>query len=234
MKILVACEESQRVCIAFRNKGHEAYSCDLQECSGDHPEWHIWGNCFNVMNTPCEFYTQNGEYHMIDKWDMLIAHPPCTHLAVSGVAWFEKKRSDGRQREGIELFCSFLESDIPKVVIENPVGIISGDYIKKWFPDLCEKYGLPRNPSQTIHPWQFGDNHEKTTHLWLKGVPALVPNVKDKPNLEYKEWIDRKTGKIKRQPKWYADAFKLPPDERAKVRSKTFEGIALAMAEQWG
>ena len=219
MKVLIACEESQRVCIAFRERGHEAYSCDIQECSGGHPEWHIKGDVIPLLS---------------EKWDMIIAFPPCTHLAVSGAAWFEKKRADGRQREGIEFFCKFLNVKCEKVVIENPVGIISGDYIPKWFPDLAEKYGLPIKPTQIIQPWLFGDNYSKSTCLWEKGVKPLEPVVKAQPELEWFEWIDGKTGKKKRQPKWVADAWKLPAEERARVRSKTFLGIAKAMAEQWG
>lgn len=164
---------------------------------------------------------------------MIIAFPPCTHLAVSGAAHFEKKRADGRQRAGIEFFCKFLTADCDKIVIENPSGIISGEYIKTWFPDLAKKYSLPIKPTQIIHPWMFGDNYSKSTCLWLKGVKPLVPNVTEQPMLEWFEWIDSKTGKKKRQPKWYYDAAKLPPAERAKVRSKTFKGIAKAMAEQW-
>lgn len=169
-----------------------------------------------------------------DRWDLIIAFPPCTHLAVSGAAWFEKKREDGRQREGIEFFCQFLNVNCEKVVVENPIGIISGDYIPKWFPDLAEKYGLPKKPTQVIHPWMFGDNYSKSTCLWEKGVNPLVPKVTVQPELEWFEWIDGKTGKAKRQPKWFADAWKLPAEERARVRSKTFPGIAKAMAEQWG
>ena len=163
---------------------------------------------------------------------MIIAFPPCTHLAVSGSQWFAKKRVDGRQREGIEFFCQFLTANCDKVVIENPIGIISGEYIKTWFPDLAEKYGLPLKPNQIIQPWMFGDNHSKSTCLWLKGVEPLVPNVTEQPELEWFEWVDGKTGKKKRQPKWYYEAFKLSPAERAKARSKTFEGIAKAMATQ--
>jgi hypothetical protein len=168
-----------------------------------------------------------------EKWDMIIAFPPCTHLAVSGAAYFANKRADGRQREGIEFFCKFLTANCDKIAIENPIGIISGGYIKTWFPDLAEKYGLPLKPTQIIHPWMFGDNAAKSTCLWLKGLPALVPGVTERPKLEYFEWVDSKTGKKKREPKWLYDAFGLPPAERAKMRSKTFEGIARAMAEQW-
>jgi hypothetical protein len=244
MKVLVACEESQAVCKAFREKGHEAFSCDIIECSGGHPEWHIQGDVLEVLNPKwfklnmdgegeqwegMKFTTLDGTHHQFEgKWDLIIAFPPCTHLAVSGAAWFEKKRADGRQRDGIDFFCQFLNVDCEKVAIENPVGIISGDYIQKWFPDLAKKYGLPQKPTQKIHPWQFGDSFEKTTCLWLKGLPSMVPtNIVDRG-----EFIQHKSGKVK--PKWFADAFKLPPEERARVRSKTFPGIAKAMAEQWG
>ena len=174
------------------------------------------------------------ENHCVSNWDMIIAVPPCTHLAVSGARHFEKKRTDGRQREGIEFFCKFLEVECERVVIENPVGIISGDYIPKYFPDLAERFNLPQKPTQIIHPWMFGDNYSKSTCLWEKGVKPLEPLINDRPELEWFECIDKKTGKKKRQPKWYADAWKLPAEERARVRSKTFPGIAKAMAEQWG
>lgn len=235
MKVLIACEESQTVCKAFRERGHEAYSCDIVECSGGHPEWHIKQDVLPLLNGDCEFVSEDGQKHKISgTWDMILAFPPCTHLAVSGAAWFEKKRADGRQKWGIEFFCNFLNADCEKIVIENPVGIISGKYIKQHFPDLAEKYGLPKEPTQIIQPWQFGDNYSKSTCLWLKGVKPLTPKVTQQPELEWFEWVDKKTGKKKRQPKWFADAWHLPPEERAKVRSKTFPGIAKAMAEQWG
>ena len=235
MNILIACEESQRVCIAFREKGHNAFSCDILPCSGGHPEWHIYGDVLPLLIGNCEFKTMDGVKHRIDeKWDLIIAFPPCTHLAVSGAAWFEKKRTDGRQKEGIEFFAKFLNADCDRIVIENPVGIISGDYIPKWFPELAVKYGFPIKPTQKIHPWMFGDNFSKTTCLWIKGLPALIPLITEQPELEWFEWVDSKTGKKKRQPKWFADAWRLSPEERSKVRSKTFPGIAKAMAEQWG
>lgn len=246
MKILVACEESQAVTKELRRLGHEAYSCDIIDCSGGHPEWHIRQNVLTLLN-PEElpfgggagigFFTDDDAWHFIDdKWDMIIAFPPCTHLAVSGAAHFEKKREDGRQREGIDFFCQFLNADCDKVAIENPIGIISGDYIPKWFPDLAEKYGLPKKPTQVIHPWMFGDNYSKSTCLWLKGLGPLVPMVTEQPELEWKEWVDKKTGKKKRQPLWFYKALadSKTPEERAKIRSKTFPGIAKAMAEQWG
>ena len=235
MNILIACEESQRVCIAFRDKGHNAFSCDILSCSGGHPEWHICGDVLPLLNGNCVFRTMDGVKHRIDgKWDLIIAFPPCTHLAVSGAAWFEKKRADGRQKDGIEFFAKFLNADCDRIAIENPVGIISGDYIPKWFPELAVKYGFPIKPTQKIHPWMFGDNFSKTTCLWIKGLPALTPLITEQPELEWFEWVDSKTGKKKRQPKWFADAWKLSPEERSKVRSKTFPGIAKAMAEQWG
>ncbi len=234
MNILVACEESQRVCKAFRDKGHNAFSCDIISASGGFPEWHIKADVLPLLNGNCNFTTCDGKQHFINgKWDMIIAFPPCTHLAASGARHFEKKRTDGRQREGIEFFCAFLNADCEKIVIENPVGIISGDYIKQHFPDLCIKYNLPKKPTQAIQPWQFGDNFSKKTCLWIKGVKPLTPQVTEEPELEWFEWID-KNGKKRRQPKWYYEALHNSPEERAKVRSKTFDGVALAMASQWG
>ncbi|MDD4414652.1 MAG: hypothetical protein PHR14_08955 [Oscillospiraceae bacterium] len=212
MKILVACEESQAVTIELRNLGHEAYSCDIEPCSGGHPEWHLQQDVVPLLK---------------EKWDMIIAFPPCTHLCVSGAAWFEKKRQDGRQREGIEFFMKFVNADCDRIAIENPVGIISGNYISKWFADLQEKYRFPVRHTQTIQPWQFGDPFEKSTCLWLKNLPNLEPTNIVEPEERY----FYKSGKS--MPEWYAEAFKLPPAERAKVRSKTFPGIAKAMAEQW-
>jgi hypothetical protein len=213
MKVLVACEESQAVTIELRKLGHEAYSCDIIPCSGGHPEWHLQQDVIPLLK---------------EKWDMIIAFPPCTDLCVSGAAWFEKKRENGSQRKSIEFFMQFINANCNKVAIENPVGIISGNYIKKWFPDLAEKYGMPIKPTQKIQPYEHGDEAQKTTCLWLKGLPPITPtNIVGKG-----EFITHKSGKVK--PKWFADAFKLLPEERAKARSKTFPGIAKAMAEQWG
>ncbi len=153
---------------------------------------------------------------------------------MSGSAWFETKRADGKQRESVEFFCKFLDVDCDRVAIENPVGIISGDYVKEWFPELSIKYGLPIKPTQTIQPWMFGDNHAKTTCLWLKGLIELVPQVTEEPELEWFEWVEKKTGKVKRQPMWYAEAWLSGGKDRGKIRSRTFPGIAKAMAEQWG
>lgn len=212
MKVLLACEESQRVCIEFRRLGHEAYSCDILPCSGGHPEWHI----------------QDDVIRHLSGWDMIIAFPPCTHLAVSGAMHFEKKRNDGRQKEAIEFFSLFLHLDCPRVAVENPVNIISGSYVQKWFPDLAEKYDLPRKPTQIIQPYYFGDPFEKKTCLWLKGLPELkATDIVDVP-----ERVVFESGKS--MPKWYADLWKLPPKERSEMRSKTFPGVAKAMAYQWG
>ena len=235
MRVLVACEESQRVCKAFRDRGHSAFSCDILGCGGGHPYWHIKGDVLPLLNGNCTFRTMDGvEWSINDRWDMIIAFPPCTHLAVSGARHFEKKRADGRQREGIEFFCQFLNADCDRIVIENPIGIISGAYVKEHFPDLADKCGLPKQPTQIIHPWMFGDNYSKSTCLWIKGLNPLVPKVTEQPRLEWFEWTDGKTGKKKRQPKWIADVWGLSAEERARARSRTFPGVALAMAEQWG
>jgi hypothetical protein len=198
MKVLVACEESQSVTSEFRKLGHEAYSCDIEPCSGGHPEWHLQQDVSPLLE---------------QDWGMIIAFPPCTHLAVSGAAWFEQKRKDGRQKQGIDFFMLFANAKCPKVAIENPVGIMSNVW---------------RKPDQIIQPFQFGEPFSKKTCLWLKGLPKLVPTL----IVERGEQTTYSSGKS--MPKWYADAFKLPPKERAKVRSKTFPGIATAMATQWG
>ena len=198
MRVLVACEESQAVTIELRKLGHEAYSCDIEPCSGGHPEWHLQQDVLPLLK---------------EKWDMIIAFPPCTHLAVSGAAWFKEKIADGRQQQGIDFFMEFANCDCKKVVIENPIGIMSTNW---------------RKPNQIIQPYQFGEPFEKKTCLWLKGLNELIPtNIIDPP-----QRVKYESGKS--MPKWYADAWKLPPKERARLRSKTFPSIAKAMAEQWG
>ncbi|RFZ75563.1 hypothetical protein DS742_28280 [Lacrimispora amygdalina] len=192
MKILVACEESQAVTIELRKLGHEAYSCDIEPCSGGHPEWHLQKDVTPLLK---------------QHWDMIIAFPPCTHLAVSGAAWFEQKRKDGRQQEGIEFFMMFANADCERIAIENPVGIMSSVYKK---------------PSQIVQPYEYGHMEQKKTCLWLKGLPLLQPT-----NNVYDQMME--LPKNKRERLHY-----LPPSpERAKLRSKTFPGIAKAMAEQW-
>jgi hypothetical protein len=197
MKILVACEESQAVTKELRQLGHEAYSCDVLPQSGGHEDWHIQHDVLDVVTY---------------GWDMMIAFPPCTHLASSGAMHFAKKREDGRQQQGIDFFMALVNAPINKIAIENPIGIMSKTY---------------RKPDQIIQPWQFGDPFQKSTCLWLKNLPLLTPtNIVDKG--DFFEWVDKKTGKKKRQPMWYYKAI-----GDGHKRSKTFPGIAKAMAEQW-
>lgn len=215
MNVIVLCEESQTVTKAFRARGHNAYSCDIKECSGGHPEWHFTGDAFDVINN-------SGI-----KWDLAICHPPCTHLTCSGARHFEKKRADGRQRAGIEFFCKMLELDVPKLAVENPINIISGEYIKQWFPDLCERYGLPLKPAQVIQPYEYGNPSRKATCLWLKGLPKLVPtNIVEPELISY----TCKNGKKVTFSLDYARA----KGDRGSERSVTYSGIAEAMAAQWG
>lgn len=233
MNVLIACEESQRVCTAFREKGHNAFSCDILECSGGHPEWHIQGDVLPLLNGNCDFYTMDEHVHEINgKWDMIIAFPPCTHLAVSGARHFEKKRADGRQAEAIEFFSQFLNADCDKIAIENPVGIISGDYIPEHFPDLAEKYGLPKKPTQIIQPYEYGDPYKKTTCLWLKGLLELTPTniVEVCDTRQYVMKRGKNVGKVATFSDWINKGGK----DRQANRSKTFHGIAKAMADQWG
>lgn len=227
MKILVACEESQAVTKELRRLGHEAYSCDIIECSGGHPEWHIMQDVLPLLDGHCRFDTMVGKSHSVyQRWDMIIAFPPCTHLAVSGARHFEKKREDGRQRDGIEFFCRFLQADCERIAVENPVNIISGEYVTRWFPDLAEKYRLPRKASQTIQPYQYGDHARKATNLWLKGLPHLQPTNIVEPDLVS---YTRKDGTIAT---FSADYGGGGSGSGAR-RSKTYPGIARAMAEQW-
>ena len=221
MKVLVACEESQEVCKAFRALGHEAYSCDILECSGGHPEWHIMCDVLPLLNGDCDFNTMDGENHSLSgRWDMIIAFPPCTYLTVTGNRWFNIDRYGEKaiqrhkdRKDAIDFFMAFANADCEKIAIENPVGIMSSEW---------------RKPNQIINPWQFGDAFEKKTCLWLKGLPELTPtNIVEIP--PRKKFDSGKT-----MPSWYAEAWHLPKEERAKLRSKTFPGIAKAMAEQWG
>ena len=224
MNVLVACEESQRVCTAFRNKGHVAFSCDIIDCSGGHPEWHIKRDVLEIINGDCVFNTCSCHLYILnDEWDMIIAHPPCTYLTVSGNRWFNVERYGDMAREriklrkdAIEFFMAIYNAKCDKIVIENPIGVMSTEL---------------RKPDQIIQPWMFGNNARKSTCLWLKGVEPLIPEVNEEPELEWFEWLD-KNGKRKRQPLWYYQA--LNSGETSKVRSKTFPGIARAMSEQWG
>ena len=217
--ILVACEESQAVVTRLRAWGHNAFSCDILECSGGHNEWHIKTDVLPLLNGNCSFTTEDGTNHsIVGKWDAIIAFPPCTHLAVSGAAHFARKRADGRQQQGIDFFMQFANADCTKIAIENPIGIMSSVW---------------RKPDQIIQPWWFGDNVGKSTCLWLKGLPPLKQEVTERPPVEYHTWTS-KDGKQKRQELWLYQSRCLPHKERGKAASKTFPGIAKAMAEQWG
>ncbi len=182
---------------AFRALGHEAFSCDLLEASGGHPEWHFQTDVVSLLREGRD-------------WDMLIGFPPCDHLCVSGAKWFGQKIADGRQQQGINLFMALATADVPQVAIENPVGIMS----TRW-----------RKPDQIIQPWQFGDEAQKTTCLWLRGLPTLrATKIVGRGVIQV-----LKSGK--RLPEWYSTA---PKHSRKQVRSRTFDGIANAMAAQWG
>ena len=186
MRILIACEESQIVTKAFRKIGHEAYSCDIIDCSGGHPGWHIKCNVLEIVNDK--------------KWNMVIAFPPCTHLSSSGARWWPEKRKDGRQQAAIAFFMWIINIKCKRVAIENPVGLMSTVYGK---------------PDQIIQPWQFGHGETKATCLWLKGLPLLkATNI-----------VNGRKARIHKMP---------PSKDRSRLRSKTYQGIANAMALQWG
>jgi hypothetical protein len=198
MRILIGCEESQAVTIELRNLGYEAYSCDILPCSGGRSEWHIKEDVLKVIDR---------------GWDMLIAFPPCTHLALSGSQHWPQKQKDGRQQKAIDFFISLVKAPIEKICIENPMSIMSTVY---------------RKPDQIIQPWQYGHEAQKTTCLWLKNLNKLEPtNIVSKG--EFIEFVTKK-GVKKRQPKWYANTS---PKNRGQLRSKTYKGIAEAMANQF-
>lgn len=213
MKILLACEESQTTTIELRKLGHEAYSCDIQEPSGGHPEWHILGDVLPLLNGRCRFDTMDGERHEIPgRWDMIIAHPPCTYFSRAGMANFSKNRPkeyrEARYKkllESYEFFKKFENADCDKIAIENPVGWLNTHH---------------RKPDFTINPWQFGHEANKPTCFWTKNLPPL------------KATCIVSRGEIIRKPNgktisvWFKNASQ-------KERSKTFPGIAKAMAEQW-
>lgn len=207
MKVLIACEESQEVCKAFRAAGHEAYSCDIEEPSGDHPEWHILGDVKPILNAGI-IMTMDGERHTVDKWDLLIAHPPCTYITTAGARYMYKNGKINSERlqkamEARRFFMLFMNSDIQKVAIENPTPM--------------KIVGLPPY-TQAVQPYEHGHPYSKRTCLWLKGLPKL------KPTDLVKDWQSTRSAE------WYNCGGK----ERKKNRSKTFTGIAVAMASQWG
>ena len=229
MNVLIACEESQAVCKAFREKGHRAFSCDIQPCSGGHPEWHIQGDVLNILNPymcwkPWEEYgygiqfeTMDGKYHFVtDGWDLIIAHPPCTFLTGAGAANIPKHPE--RIEKGFkaaEFFNKILRADCEKIVVENP-------------PPM-KRFNLPTY-SQLVRPWMFGDKNNKPICLWLKGVCRLNPtNIVDRDE-DIVVWVHKATGKRKSCSRWY----NTNTNQHSKHRSKTFPGIAKAMADQWG
>lgn len=233
MNVLIACEESQEVCKAFRARGHRAFSCDIQECSGGRPEWHIMGDVLYILN-PIDhgnnylpaiwFSTVDGEFHEVDRWDIIIAHPPCTYLTVTGNRWFnvekygEKAIERAKSREdAINFFMAFVNADCEHIAIENPVGVISTVY---------------RKPDQIIQPYEYGHHARKKTCLWLKGLPLLRPTDVVDPGeiLEGGYSVGAHADGRDANGKW----LRFSDPQIAKLRSKTFPGIAKAMAEQWG
>jgi len=194
-KILVACEESQVVTIELRKLGLQAFSCDVLDCSGGHPEWHLKQDVTELL---------------CDYWDMIIAFPPCTHLAASGAKHFRAKQQDGRQQQAIDFFMKCINANSPMIAVENSIGIMSTQY---------------RKPDQIIQPWQFGHQITKSTCLWLKNLPLLVPtNI-----VEQEERVRYPSGAT--LPKSYSNLSK---KNRGVIRSKTQQGIGEAMASQWG
>lgn len=219
MKILIACEESQAVCKAFRELGHEAYSCDIQECCGGHPEWHILGDALAALQGG-QVTTMDGQTHDVGKWDMLIAHPPCTYLtSASAIRLFNRDHSikdPDRYQKGVEaaaFFNAFLDADCPRICVENPTPI--------------KRFGLPAY-SQIIEPWMFGDEWRKRTCLWLKGLPALAAtDIVEPKGLWVGSTSARRDPTVKQR-------YELRSCRDPKERAKTFPGIARAMAQQWG
>ena len=208
MKVLIACEESQRVTIEMRKLGNECYSCDIEAPSGGHPEWHIQQDVIPLLNGNCTFNTMDGVSHTIEgEWDLIVAHPPCTYLTVSGNRWFNVEKYGDKaiermrlREEAYNFFMEFVNAKCEHIAIENPIGYMNSHY---------------RKPDQIIQPWQFGHGETKATCLWLKNLPKLVPtNV-----------VEGREGRVWRMG---------PSADRAKERSKTYPGIAKAIAEQWG
>lgn len=218
MRVLVACEESQTVCKAFREKGHVAFSCDLQECSGGHPEWHINGDCLCLLDGDCEFVTQDGTKHVQEgEWDLIIAHPPCTYMSKAGARWMYPTAgniSEERLKlamEAKEFFFKMLNAKCKRIAVENPVPL--------------KVVGLPE-PTCSVQPYEHGESFSKKTCLWLKNLPPITPtNIVS----NYKPYLPSNTGGAKRGQKHSRGVAK-----NAKEASKTFKGVAQAMCEQWG
>lgn len=223
LKVLIACEESQRVCLAFLKLGHNAFSCDIQEPSGNRPDRHIKGDCIPLINGNCIFETMDGQSHTIEgKWDLIIAHPPCTYLSnagacrlykvIDGKTYIERERYE-KGLDGKEFFMRLLNADCEHIAVENPI------------PSAI--YRLPK-PSQAIQPYEHGHPYTKKTYLWLKGLPKLTPTNIVKPLGPYV------CGNSEIWKQQAANGKVIGKEKSAKYRSKTFEGIARAMAEQWG
>ncbi|MCQ2735432.1 MAG: hypothetical protein MJ212_05750 [Alphaproteobacteria bacterium] len=231
LNVLVACEESQRVCTEFRKLGHNAYSCDILDCSGGHPEWHFKQDVLEVIKDHGGTLQTGEKLYINGEWDLMIAHPPCTYLAVSGARWYyhpddkdlpiEKRRPHPRfpnraqdREDGAAFFMALVNAPIEHIAVENPVGIMNTRY---------------RKPDQVVQPYFFGDEASKSTCLWLKNLPLLEPT----DIVGKGEMVELSSGK--RLPKWYSDALvkAKTPEERRNLRSKTFPGFAKAIAEQW-
>lgn len=202
MRVLLACEESQAVCIEFRKRGHEAFSCDTQECSGGHPEWHIQDDVLKHLN---------------DGWDLMIAFPPCTHLSAAGAPLWKTKAEDGRQQEAYDFFVKMYDAPISKVCVENPTGYMNTHF---------------RKPDQIINPYQFGEPYKKRTCLWLKNLPPLNSTQIVEPLYHFTSNSYR-GGKLKDGTRRISKLPVKNPWDGSKQRSKTFRGIAKAMATQW-
>lgn len=227
MNVLIACEESQRVCSEFRRLGHEAYSCDIQDCSGGHPEWHIQGDVLGLLNGNCTFTTNDGTEHTLNgKWNLIIAHPPCTYLSIAGNRYFNEERYGDKARKRKELreeaakfFMEFVNADCEHIAIENPVGTMNTRY---------------RKADQIINPYQFGHPVGKKTCLWLKNLPHLEPtDIVEPERIHSKGRTGGYSG-----PSWYVKdengkILSWRDPRTAKERSKTYPGIAKAIAEQW-
>ena len=217
MNVLVACEESQRVCIVFRERGHNAFSCDILPCSGGHPEWHIMQDVVPLLDGRCSFKTMDGIEHSIDgKWNLIIAFPPCTFLSNAGARhlWKNHELNEERYENGLkgkEFFLMFYNCDCPKIAIENPTP--------------SKIFDMPP-PTQTIQPYQFGDPYSKRTNLWLKGLPKLTSTKIVEP---VGTWCPSGSYSHKHAEKHKGVFTK----DRARNRSKTFPGIARAMGTQW-
>ncbi len=203
MSILIACEESQAVTKEFRKLGLEAYSCDIDQCSGGRPEWHYRADVLPLLE---------------EEWDIIIAFPPCDHLACSGNKHRAGKQKDGREQQGIDFFMKFANCKCPRVAIENPVGVMS----TRW-----------RKPDQYFNPFNFGDPYRKKTCIWVKGLPPLTLDFQDSELTEEQKGEVMVTKGGNRMPKWYGELTPNNPD-RKRIRSRTFPGIARAMARQWG